>query len=111
MSKIKSVLNSQFNPAVCQNSPYIEDVRRVVYYDEDGNELVTWEPVDYPSIVKKHGTVSDWTLNALLKAGINPASMKIHTTAGTRLEGVNAVQDFSAAADAILAESKETATE
>lgn len=84
-------------------SPLQKDFNRVVNYDENGNEYLTWEEVDYPSIQASHGFVSDWSLDSLLKAGIDPG-FPIHTGLNTRLEGIGVVNNAVSIADEILSE-------
>ena len=98
MAKRKEMKGSEFS---CQ-SPVQPDYNRVVQYDEEGNEIVTYEEVDYPKVQASLGSWTDWSLNTLLKAGINP-DFGIHTGNPTRLEGVDMIADLSAQADAILA--------
>lgn len=100
-----SVLKAFFDKSVNQCSPIREDYERVVNYDEEGNEFITWSKVDYAKLQKSNGSVSDWNLDVLIKAGIDP-KFGIHTGLNTRLEGVGAVEQFAAAADAILAETE-----
>lgn len=89
-----SVLKTHYDKSVDVCSPVRGDLQRVVNYDEDGNELITWEPVDYKSIVAENGDVKNWSLNAMLKAGINPASLSIHTSAPSRIENESGVQQM-----------------
>lgn len=96
-----NVLRKLFDPSVNQASPYVEDVQRVVLRDENGNEKVTFKSVDYPKLQKSNGKVQAWSLNALLKAGINP-DFPIHTGNNTRLEGVNVVNSALETADSLL---------
>lgn len=98
-----SVLKAYFNENVNQCSPSRGDLQRVVKYDEDGNEYIVYEEVDYPTLVASRGKVSDWSLNALLSAGIDPR-FGIHTGLNTRLEGVDIVNQMSEQVDAIFAE-------
>ena len=56
------------SPKVNQCSPVQPDYVRVVNYDEDGEEFITFEPVDYPELQRSLGSVEDWSLNALLQA-------------------------------------------
>ena len=98
-----SALKKYFDKSVNQSSPIQKDLARKVNYDEKGEEYITWEEVDYPSIIKEHGDVSFWSLDALLKAGINP-NFPIRTGLNTRLEGVDVVNNAVAELDAILAE-------
>lgn len=71
------------------NSPSLEprskDYERVEKIDEDGNLYVTYVEVDYDKIRQANGSVKDWSLDALLKAGIDPG-FGIHTSNTTRLE-------------------------
>ena len=102
MSKEKELFILKHDPNMCnQASPVQEDVDRVVHYDEDGNEFITYVPVDYPKIQKSHGSWKDWSLNALLAAGVNP-NIPIHTGNPTRLEGISTVSQFESIADEIL---------
>lgn len=103
-----SVLNKYFDKSVNQCSPVAEDFNRVVNYDENGNEFITYQKVDYKKIQESNGTVDMWSLNSLLSAGINP-NFPIHTGLNTRLEGVSIVNDMVATADAILADASESA--
>lgn len=80
-----------------------DDYDRVVNYDESGSEHITWMKVDYESIQKSNGFVSDWSLDSLLKAGINP-NFPIHTGNSTRLEGIDVVSEAAAIADTLIAE-------
>lgn len=101
-----NVLNAYFDKSIDQRSPVQIDYNRVVKYDEKGNEVITYEEVDYPTFQKSLGKALNWNLNELLKAGINP-DFSIHTGFGTRLEGVGVVADFTSQADAILNENNE----
>lgn len=96
-----SVLKAYFDETVNQYSPSRGDDQRVVNYDEEGNEFITYEPIDYPALVASRGTVSDWSLDALLKAGVDP-KFPIHTGLNTRLQGVDVVNSFEDKADEIL---------
>lgn len=95
------VLFKNFSYDIDQHSPVLEDVSRIVQYDEDGNELVSYLPIDYPKIQASFGSVLDWSLDALLKAGINP-NFPIHTGLNTRLEGVDVVAQYAAFAEDVL---------
>lgn len=98
-----SVFDVQFDASLSQESPIQKDFNRVVNYDSEGNEFITWEEVDYPSIQASNGSAADWSLNALLAAGINP-DFPIHTGNPTRLEGVGVIANASSVADEILSE-------
>ena len=97
------VLDCYFSAGIDQSSPIQKDYNRVVNYDDEGNEFITWEEVDYSKIVKSLGSVADWSLNALLKAGINP-NFSISTGNPTRLEGLGVIDDAQAYVDALFAE-------
>ena len=100
-----SVLSKYFCKDLDISSPIQVDVARKVNYDEDGNEFITYEEVDYPKLQQSLGKVSDWSLDSLLKAGINP-NFSIHTGNSTRLEGIDTLQQFDAIADSILSETE-----
>lgn len=92
-----------FNYDLDQSSPVVDDYMRKVNYDEDGNEFITFEKVDYPKLQKSLGSAKDWSLEALLKAGIDP-KFGIHTGNPTRIEGLGELDAFTVAADTILNE-------
>ena len=92
-----------FDYTVNQCSPVQDDFIRKVNYDEDGNEFVTYEKVDYAKLIASNGSASDWSLNALLKAGINP-NFSITTGNSTRLEGIGVIDDAQAYVDALFAD-------
>lgn len=97
------VLTHLFNYDVNQFSPVMDDYVRKVNYDEDGNEIITYEKFDYAKYQSSLGSVSLWSLDALLKAGIDPA-FPIHTGSNTLLEGLNTLGEWSAMADSVLAD-------
>lgn len=100
-----SVLSKYFDKNVDQSSPVQKDYKRVVDHDADGNEIISFVEVDYATLQASHGSVGDWSLASLLKAGIDP-SFGIHTGNPTRLDGISAINEASAIADEILAESE-----
>ncbi len=100
------MITAYFDSSLCQASPVQKDYCRVVNYDASGNEYITYEEVDYPSIQASLGKVSDWSLSSLLKAAINP-SFPIHTGNPTRLDGLDALGSAIQEADAILSEMNE----
>ena len=102
-STIKSALARLFNYELDQSSPVQDDVARIVNYDEDGNEFITYEKVDYPKLQRSLGSVLDWSLSALLKAGVNP-NFPIHTGNSTRLDGLDALTAFENMADEVLSQ-------
>ena len=99
------VLDCYFSAGIDQSSPVQDDFIRKVSYDEDGNEFITYEKVDYAKLIASNGSASDWSLNALLKAGINP-NFSISTGNTTRLEGVGVIDDAQAYVDALFAETE-----
>lgn len=102
-----SVLESHVLKDVNQFSPVGEDSVRVVKFGKDGEELVTFEPIDYKSIRDSHGTVDLWSLNSLIKAGVNP-DFNIHTGFNSRIEGVDVVNQFESEIDSIIASDVDT---
>lgn len=98
-----SVLKAYFDSSINQCSPVSKDFVRVQNFDENGNEYITYEEFDYPTYQKSLGSVQDWSLDSLMKAGINPA-FPIHTGLNTRLEGVDVINDIASIADAILSD-------
>ena len=98
-----SVLKTLFNKLVNQSSPIQEDYNRVVNHDEEGNEFITYEPVDYKALQAELGYVGMWSLEALMKAGVDPA-FPIHTGNQTRLESFDDLQSIINSVDIALAE-------
>lgn len=86
------VLEKHYDKVHCHGTPIQEDFQRVVKHDEDGNEFIVYEKVDYKKILESNGRVSDWSLSNLLKAGINP-DFPIHTGFNSRLEGIDVLND------------------
>lgn len=97
-----SFLKKHFSKSINQCSPAQKDYVRVVKTDGD-TEVIEWKEVDYRKLQRSLGTIGDWNLDTLLKAGVNP-DFPIHTGNGTRLEGLNSLKDFEAEADAIFAD-------
>ena len=87
------LLERIFNYEIDQRSPIQTDRMRKVDFDEDGNEIISWTEIDYEKLQQSLGTVNDWSLTNLLKAGINP-DFPIHTGYNTRLEGVNIINNL-----------------
>lgn len=105
MAEIKhiSILDLQYDKNCDVKSPVQDDYVRVVEHDEKGNEYITWKLFDSAAYQKSLGTVDNWSLTELLKAGIDP-SFSIHTGYNTRLEGLSDIDAMAAVADSILAE-------
>lgn len=100
------VQKALFCPEIDQNSPVFGDTIRVVERDEDGREINTYPPVDYEKIRKENGKVDMWTLENLLKAGINP-SFPVKTGYNSRVEGIDALGSFESQANEIFPENTE----
>lgn len=100
-----SVLSTYFSKRVPKSDPILVDFIPAVLVDEEGKQYLDFVEVDYPSIIKSNGKVTDWSLDALVKAGVNP-DFKISTSFGTRLQGYDHLQNLLGAADQILSESK-----
>lgn len=100
-----SVLHVYFDYECNQASPVRDDLVRVVNFDEDNVEHVTYEKFDYPTYQKSLGDSSVWDLKALLSAGINPA-FGIHTSFGTRLDGINTIKQAEAYVEKLVADNE-----
>lgn len=85
-----SVLKAYFDKNVNQESRVCPDYVRKVNYDKNGNEFITYEEFDSAAYQESLGSVNDWSLTSLLKAGIDPA-FPISTTNPTRLDGFGEV--------------------
>lgn len=94
-------LEKIFNYDIDQRSPIQKDVWRKVDYDENGNEIISWPEVDYEKLLHSLGTIDDWKLENLLKAGISP-NFSIHTGYNTRLEGVSDINNIEKNLDEIF---------
>lgn len=96
-----------FDSSVPAFSPVFGDVERKVEFDEDGKEIVSFVPVDYKKINDERGTVDNWSLDSLLKAGINP-NFGIHTGSSvSRIEGFDVIENASKDVDVLLNSSEE----
>ena len=71
---MKNFLKKHFSKKINQCSPVQKDYVREVLLDADGTEKIVYKEVDYRKLTRSLGKVSDWNLNNLLKAGINPKS-------------------------------------
>lgn len=96
-----SVLKCYFDKSVNQASRVCGDLVRVVNYDEKGNEFVTWEKFDYPTFQQSNGSALDWSLDSLLKAGINP-DFGIRTGFNSRLDGLGQLESATAKMNELL---------
>lgn len=88
-----SFLKKAFNYELNQNARnFMTDKILKVKKSKDGEDVLVFEPVDYPAIVAANGSVDDWKLENLLKAGISPQSVgSPHTGYNSRLEGIDDV--------------------
>lgn len=94
-----------FNP-ISQCSPVVPEYALKIVHDASGNSIPTWVEVDTDEIIRSHGDINMWSLNALLAAGINPADMNIHTGYNTRLEGINDLNSVVSDVEATLISEK-----
>lgn len=69
--------------------------------DESGNISVRYYDIDCAAIIKDHGSVEDWSLDNLLKAGVDP-SFPIHTSPNARIDSFGELSTFEDIADALL---------
>ena len=68
----------------------------------DGREVKSFVETDFPKIIESHGSASDWSLDSLTKAGINP-NFSIHTSApGARTDVAAQVEALSSSLDNLL---------
>ena len=103
---VKNALTRLFDYELKQASPVRDDLVQVEKRDEDGNVFTVYEKFDYPKHQASLGSVSDWSLNSLLRAGVNP-NFSIHTGLPTRIEGASVVASAAAQVESILNEKKE----
>lgn len=96
-----SVLQKYFDRKLNQSSPVQKDYRRVVKLDENGCEHISFVEIDYPSLQKSLGFADDWSLQNLVKAGIDPA-FHIATSFSTRLEAQNYLNGLSETIDTLF---------
>lgn len=98
---LKNALTRLFNYELNQASPVRQDYIRTEKIDEDGNIFTVYEKFDNAKHQASLGTVSDWSLSNLLKAGINP-NFPIRTGLNTRIEGASVVASAAASAEVLL---------
>lgn len=101
MEKIKNVLEKYVNASAVFMSPLMVDYKRVVNVDKDGNEIISYLPIDGASLVQSNGKFLAWSLNSLLSAGVNP-NFSITTGYSTRLDGLDLLVDVSAQINQML---------
>lgn len=104
------VQKAMFCPEVDQNSPVFGDVMRVVERDEDGREINTFLPVDYEKIRKDNGPVNMWSLENLLKAGVDP-SFPVKTGLNSRVEGISELNSMESQVNALFESESQTPKE
>ena len=102
----KIVYDKKFNSC----SRVRPDYERVVNLDEDGNEHISFQLVDYKKLQDSLGSFNLWSLDALVKAGINP-DFGIKTGFNTRLEGFDIMTGAVAAINAELDKNVESKSE
>lgn len=64
----------------------------------DGVEVISYTPVVYPQFP----SADEFSLEAMMKAGVSPESLKINTQNIERLDGVDMLSQFAAEAESIL---------
>lgn len=102
-----SFLSKYYNRELDKCSP-IQKSYDLVSDFSDGREVKSFVETDYPKIVESHGTVEDWSLESLMKAGVNP-SFSIHTSSGSRLdEATVGAESLTAVVDNILNSNSKT---
>lgn len=102
---LSNVLLVYFDPTVNQCSPVEPDTIRVVKKDEKGTEYVSYEPFDSAAYQKSLGLVTDWSLDSLLAAGIDPR-FGVSTGSNTRLGLVGAAQDAVSQINSVIESEK-----
>lgn len=95
------MIRKYFDSEVSVSSPVVDDYFRVVNYDENGHEFITYEKEDYPKFQSSLGFASDWSLDSLVKAGISP-DFGISTGYASRSDGLDDLASISNIADSIL---------
>lgn len=95
-----SFLSKYFSPDLVFPSPVQKTYDQVSDF-VDGVEVRSFVEVDYPKIVASHGSVVDWSLESLVKAGINP-SFAIRTSSTSRLDDASSVSSLNSVVDSIL---------
>ena len=107
---LSNVLVEQFDPSVDQRSPLEPEYHRVVKKDEKGGEYVVYEEFDLAAYQKSLGLVDNWSLDSLIKAGIDP-KFPIRTGFNARIEGVGVVNDAANFVESNFSNSVESNTE
>lgn len=105
---VLNVGQKYFDPSVDQRSPLVDDYVRTVHHDEKGGEYVTYEKFDSAEYQKELGPVENWSLDSLIKAGIDPR-FGIHTTSPSRMEGASVMNDFVEKSESLYKEINENA--
>lgn len=105
-----SVLSKYCNRDLNRCSP-VQKSYELVRDFSDGREVKSFVETDHSKIIESHGSVSDWSLEALTKAGINPA-FPIHTSApGSRTDVASQAEALSSVVDNLLNSESDSKTE
>lgn len=83
----------------------VPDYDRVVNYDENGVERITYELVDYPRIQQSLGSFDKWSLMNLMAAGVDPR-FNIRTGFNTGLDAHNAIMAGIAGFESVVESEK-----
>lgn len=87
-------------------SPIVLDYRRVDSFDDVGKAYTAFIPCSCKDVTRELGSVENWSLQKLVKAGIDP-NTGIHTGYATRLDGLNDLASFSNMADSLTSKTDE----
>ena len=97
-----------FDTEISPFSPVIGDVERKVSFDEDGKEIVSFPEVDYKKLQASRGTVDNWSLDEMLKAGVDPGSINIHTASSvSRFEVAGVIDQLEQDVDKLFDDKSE----
>lgn len=86
-------------------SPIVQDYRRVDSFDDLGKAYTAFIPCSGKDVTLELGSVDNWSLQKLVKAGIDP-NTGIHTGYATRLDGLNDLASLSNMADTLTSKSE-----
>lgn len=88
-------------------SPVIPSYDMVNLVDENGDSKISWKEVNGDDLIRSHGTCNMWSLDNLMKAGIDPSSLKVRTGYNSRIEGFDDLNIVTAEVEKIINEKNE----
>lgn len=89
----------KYNHSINTASPLFEGLERIVNYDQDGNEVISFA---VSNVKLNFGKVVNFSLDSMIKAGINPDSMRVNTSSVSRVDSLDKFDELSQIAEKVF---------